>query len=319
LLATIECSKIDKEVRKAAANAITILVRAGISFNGTDLKGIQIPGADLSGGQFDSAQLQGADLRKVNLRNIWLRQANLSNAQMAGVQFGEWPYLLEDSKVNSCAYSPDGKFCAVGLDDGTINVYDTSTWAKAHTLRGHTSYVTSVVYSPSGQQIASGSRDETVRLWDVNSGQYLAVVEGFHGPITSITWNATLNGTYFATGCWDKSVRMWQIVEEEDRYQVRLHWSSMHDRLTVSNTSIQDVQGLSRINMRLLEQRGAVGKLVPPLGFREASKKIISMAFVAYKLKVPSNHSMMDTGATVDSSAVQSAKSVDSANVFSLA
>ncbi|KAG0246757.1 hypothetical protein BG011_002354, partial [Mortierella polycephala] len=98
LLAMIERSKTDKEGRIAAANAITILVRAGIRFNGADLKGIRIPGADLSDGEFDRVQLQGADLRKTNLRNIWLRQADLSNAQMAGAQFGEWPYLTEDSK-----------------------------------------------------------------------------------------------------------------------------------------------------------------------------------------------------------------------------
>ncbi|KAG0197101.1 hypothetical protein BGX33_000948, partial [Mortierella sp. NVP41] len=112
LLAIIEQSKVNKEVRKAAANAITILVRAGVLFNGADLRGIQIPNADLSGGQFDSAQLQGADLRKTNLRNIWLRQADLSNAQMTGVQFGEWPFLEEVDGVLSCAYSPDGKTLA---------------------------------------------------------------------------------------------------------------------------------------------------------------------------------------------------------------
>ncbi|KAG0247179.1 hypothetical protein BG011_001910, partial [Mortierella polycephala] len=98
LLTMIERSKSGKEGYVAAANAITILVRAGIQFNGANLKGIRIPGADLSGGVFDSAQLQGADLRKVNLRNIWLRQADLSDAQMEGVQFGEWPYLTEDSE-----------------------------------------------------------------------------------------------------------------------------------------------------------------------------------------------------------------------------
>ncbi|KAG0364952.1 hypothetical protein BGZ54_007000, partial [Gamsiella multidivaricata] len=65
-------------------------------------------------------------------------------------------------------------------------------------------------------------------------------------------------------------------------------------------------------------QRGAVGKPIPPLGFREASKKLISMASVAHKLKVPSNHSVIDIVATTDSLAVQSAKPVDSANVFSL-
>ncbi|KAF9993469.1 hypothetical protein BGZ80_008138, partial [Entomortierella chlamydospora] len=60
----IERSKSDKAARTAAANAITILVRAGAQFINADLRNIKIPGADLSFGMFDSAQLEGADLRK---------------------------------------------------------------------------------------------------------------------------------------------------------------------------------------------------------------------------------------------------------------
>ncbi|KAG0367903.1 hypothetical protein BGX24_003055, partial [Mortierella sp. AD032] len=97
LLQVIELSKTDSQASQAAANTITILVKAGIHFNGADLQSIKISGADLSDGQFDSAQLQGEDLRNTNLRNIWLCQADLSNAQMADIDFGELPYLQEDS------------------------------------------------------------------------------------------------------------------------------------------------------------------------------------------------------------------------------
>ncbi|KAF9998984.1 hypothetical protein BGZ80_006679, partial [Entomortierella chlamydospora] len=118
----IERSKTDKMVRIAAANAITILVRAGVRFISADLRNIKIPGADLSFGIFDSAQLEGADLRKANLRSVWMRQANLRGAQMKGVQFGELPFLQEDSKVLCSAYAPDGKTYAAGLDDGNISL-----------------------------------------------------------------------------------------------------------------------------------------------------------------------------------------------------
>ncbi|KAF9932171.1 hypothetical protein BGZ67_004868, partial [Mortierella alpina] len=134
----VQVSKTDREAGQAAANAITILVRAGVTFNGADLRGIQIPGADLSGGQFDSAQLQGANLGYTNLRNIWLRQANLSDAQMADAQFGEWPFLEETHAVQSCAYSPDGSKVAVGVADGTVSLYKTATWEKTYTLNGGT-------------------------------------------------------------------------------------------------------------------------------------------------------------------------------------
>ncbi|KAF9170686.1 hypothetical protein BGX20_008645 [Mortierella sp. AD010] len=98
LHSVIERSKSDETVGIAAANAITILVRAGVQFNGADLRNIKIQGADLSFGMFDSAQLEGADLWKVNLRNVWMRQANLRGAQMTGVQFGELPFLKENSE-----------------------------------------------------------------------------------------------------------------------------------------------------------------------------------------------------------------------------
>ncbi|KAF9125221.1 hypothetical protein BG015_004937, partial [Linnemannia schmuckeri] len=67
LRAVIEQSKTDAGATTGAANAITILVQAGVSFNGADLRVTKIPGADLSEGRFDSAQFQGTDLTGANL------------------------------------------------------------------------------------------------------------------------------------------------------------------------------------------------------------------------------------------------------------
>ncbi|KAF9544024.1 hypothetical protein EC957_000293 [Mortierella hygrophila] len=207
LLAMIEQSKFNKAMRKAAANAITILVKAGVRFNGADLKGIQIPRADLSGGQFDSAQLEGADLRKANLRNTWLRQADFSKAQMAGVQFGELPYVQELDIVTCSSYSPNGKTCVFGLANGAISVYDTMTWTKTHTLQEHTSSVRSVAYSPSGHQIASGSDDKTVRLWDTETGAPGPVLSGHAKAVKSVAYSPS--GHQIASGSYDDTVRLW--------------------------------------------------------------------------------------------------------------
>ncbi|KAF9933774.1 hypothetical protein BGZ67_004145 [Mortierella alpina] len=209
LLQMVEHSKADKSTRTAAANAITILVRAGTQFNYADLRGIQIPGADLSWGVFEHAQLQGADLRSVNLRNIGLLGADLSNARMTGVHFGEWPYLQEESAVYSCAYSPEekDKGFALGREDGTIAVYDTTTWTLTRVLRGHLKRVTAVVYSPSGHQIASGSKDKTVRLWNVQTGTSDLTLIGHTDAVWSVVYSPT--GGRIASGSRDKTVRLW--------------------------------------------------------------------------------------------------------------
>ncbi|KAG0249051.1 hypothetical protein BG011_009627, partial [Mortierella polycephala] len=203
--------------------------------------------------------------------------------------------------VSNVMYSPSGRQIVSGGFDKTVRLWNVQTGAPGAILSGHTHPVTSVVYSPSGQLIASGSTDKMVRLWDVDSGQCLAVVDGFQGTIRSIAWNAPPNDTYFATGCGDMSVRIWQVIEEGGQYRVRLHWSSSHGRLIVSDTIIQDVQGLGNINVKLLKQRGAVGTPTPPLTFRGASERLISMASLASQFKLPSSRSTLNTSPLTDS------------------
>jgi len=251
LLAYIEHSKTDKIWRRAAANAITVLVRAEVPFVGADLQGIQIPGADLGYGVFDSAQLQHADLRKVNFRGAWLRQTNLNRAQMTGARFGELPFLTEETQVYSCAYSPDAETLAVGLRNGDINLYTTSNWEKILTLSGHTNTVRCIAYSSNGDQIASCSEDITVRIWDSETGSLLhtltdhsdwirCVAYSPHGDqlasasddMTALLWDAATgdccqmllghtsyvysaayspNGEQIASGSEDSTVRLWDV------------------------------------------------------------------------------------------------------------
>ncbi|GJJ77482.1 protein HIRA/HIR1 [Entomortierella parvispora] len=203
----IQLSKADEQAGQAAANAITILVRAGVRFNGADLNGIRIPGADLSYGELDSVQLQGADLRNTTLRNIWLRRADLTNACLDNAEFGELPSLLEPDIVNCCVFSPDGSTFATGIDDGSISVYDTTTWKTIHTFEGHTEGVWGVVYSPTGQQIASRSWDHTVRLWDMQTGSHGPILTGHTGEILGVVYSPS--GRVIASCSRDGTARLW--------------------------------------------------------------------------------------------------------------
>ena len=210
LLTYIEHSKKDKKWRIAAANAITILVRSGVQFNNADLKGIRIPGADLSHGSFDSADLQGADLRKVNFQGAWLRQTDLSKSQMTGAQFGELPYLTEDSDAVSCAYSPDGKLFAAGLANGNVSVYSTSKWERIRTLSGHGDGVQCVAFSPRSDQIASASQDMTVWLWDSGTGALQTTLTGHTDWVLAVVYSP--EGDKIASGSDDDTVRLWNVA-----------------------------------------------------------------------------------------------------------
>ncbi|KAG9064388.1 hypothetical protein KI688_003576 [Linnemannia hyalina] len=209
LFAIIELSKTDDQAAQAAANAITILVKAGVRFNGADFRGIRVPGADMSGGQFDSAQLQEADLTGVNLTKSWIRQADFTKAQMKGVQFGEMPYLKEYTWIESCAYSPDGASLAAGLPGGRIKVYDTSMWTMTRTFKGHRGCTKSIAYSPNSLQLLSGSEDKTVRLWDCEGGSCIFVLEGHTDEVSTVAFSPS--GKQVASAGKDSTVRLWDV------------------------------------------------------------------------------------------------------------
>ncbi|KAG0298188.1 hypothetical protein BGZ96_001733 [Linnemannia gamsii] len=156
LLDVVDKSKSNAGVAQAAANAISILVRADVPFNDKDLRGIRSPGADLRGGQFDSADLEGADLSDVNMCRTWLRQANFSKSQMKGVQFGELPCLDVDLLATNCAFSFDGKLLAVAVMPESVIIYDTDTWKATVEYSGGPI----LAFSPISNELAVG------RGWD---------------------------------------------------------------------------------------------------------------------------------------------------------
>jgi WD40 repeat protein len=220
LRAVIDLSKVDASAATAAANAITILVRADVHFNGADLQGVKISGADLSEGQFDSAQFQGADLRGVNLSRSWLRQVDMSNAQLEGVQFGEFPYLQMDSEVTCCTYSPDGTMLAALLDSDGLHVYSTTTWTRVLRIRGPR-HVFCVAFSPDSQKIAIGGTDEMVRLVGCSSGEDVLVKEGHTDYIHSVAFSPC--GMLLASAGNDETVRVWNSQTGECRFVLKGH------------------------------------------------------------------------------------------------
>ncbi len=81
----------------------------------------------------------------------------------------------EASYVFAAAFSPDGRYLAVGTNHSPdyLQIFDIRTGQPADTpsLRGHGDAVLSVVFSHDGKQLLTGSYDNTARLWDLESGE----------------------------------------------------------------------------------------------------------------------------------------------------
>jgi RNA polymerase sigma factor (sigma-70 family) len=81
--------------------------------------------------------------------------------------------IMGAHSVRAVAYSPDGKRLAsshgIGSarGNGSIQVWDTTTWQEVMALTGHTALCPQISFSTDGQRLASASNDGTVKVWDV--------------------------------------------------------------------------------------------------------------------------------------------------------
>jgi WD40 repeat protein len=61
------------------------------------------------------------------------------------------------------AFSPDGVL-AVGCANGSVRLWDTSTWTERTTLRCHEMAIRAICFSPDGSMLVTGGDDTTVRI-----------------------------------------------------------------------------------------------------------------------------------------------------------
>ena len=218
LLAYVKESKQNPEVAIAAANAITILVRAGKRFQKYDLQGIRISGADISTGWFEGALLQNADLRRARLDRIWLNGADLTGACIDGGEFGEKPYfkLGDANRPITFFYTPDGELLVAAdqYETHAVTIWSVTTRKLLHMFRGHTSEITCVAFPPNGDGLlASASRDCTVRLWSRQNPdvQLVHTFDRHTDWVRSIAFSP--DAKFLASGGDDSMVYLWSVVE----------------------------------------------------------------------------------------------------------
>ena len=105
---------------------------------------------------------------------------------------GKVPFTIPgyyNRDITSTVISPDGSILASGGWDSIVTLWETRTWRKLASLKGHGGIewwkrmVRCLVFSPDGRVLASGGGDETVRLWDVDQRRERAV---FHPDIGTV-------------------------------------------------------------------------------------------------------------------------------------
>jgi WD40 repeat protein len=115
-------------------------------------------------------------------------------------------YSGHTDKVQSVAFSPDGKSLVSGGNDHMVFVWDLTGAQPGRQLAGHTDQVYAVAFSNGGKWIASASFDQTVIVWSVASGQRVDTLIGTNKMNAAVF---SPDDRYLATAGWDGDVRLW--------------------------------------------------------------------------------------------------------------
>lgn len=123
--------------------------------------------------------------------------------------------------------SPDGRWLAVGFEDGGVLVQEFATHTPPRRLPGHDQMIVALEFSPDGRQLLSGSLDRTARLWDLASGREVHRFEGHRMAVASAAFSR--DATRIVTGSWDDTARVWDAASWRELAALGGHAASVHD------------------------------------------------------------------------------------------
>jgi serine/threonine-protein kinase len=126
--------------------------------------------------------------------------------------------LDSDGTAAAMAFSPDGRWIAVGTDSRAIEIWDASTGKRNHLWRGHAAGVTAIAFSPDGQWLATGSEDGVTKVWDPATQKEQKSFAHGHA-VTALAFSP--DAKWIAAGTAGKHLRLWRLGEEARAHEIR--------------------------------------------------------------------------------------------------
>ena len=114
-----------------------------------------------------------------------------------------------DYRLESVAYSPDGKYALSGSMGGLIDLWDISLGRSIRTVKVGAGRAVS--FSPDGEYALSGGHDNIVRLWNAKN---LTQVKKFVGHTGYGIWSVSFSpdGKYALSAGNDGQVKIWDLA-----------------------------------------------------------------------------------------------------------
>ena len=124
----------------------------------------------------------------------------------------EMKRLMHSFKVSVMSltpkFSPDGTKIAIASRRGfAVEIRNTQTGERIHTLQDHTEYIYTAHFSPDGTKIATASRDMTAKIWDTQTGELIHTLSGHTDEVRAAQFSP--DGTKIVTISKDTTAKIW--------------------------------------------------------------------------------------------------------------
>jgi WD40 repeat protein len=156
---------------------------------------------------------------------------------------GELLHLLpgETSELAVAAVAPDGRWLAIGGEDGTVRICEAGSGALRRAIVTGAGATRALAVAPDGSWLAGLGEDGSVQVWDPHTGAHRHTWTGVGTPGADWRVPATLtvapDGSWLAAGAGDGSVRVLDPVSGRQRYTLGGDGTQVRDLLVAPDGS----------------------------------------------------------------------------------
>jgi WD40 repeat protein len=135
-------------------------------------------------------------------------------------------FEFTDNDITSVQWLSDGHRLAVGLLDGSINVYDINTRDLIATYNSHSLRVGVMSRMPNDNNIfTSGSLDSIINTYDIRTNYPVMTHPGHSQEVCGLKWSH--DGRMLASGGNDNKLMLWSLKKQQSEYKFPAHNSAV--------------------------------------------------------------------------------------------